>query len=84
MNHLDGEPHIITALSAISTAIESIKLLPKCDIIVQMDDILKHTVDILIDYCEDASISCNELGRFIDYTDEIKKEMRKLNAAHKR
>lgn len=81
---IDGEPHIVTALSAVSTAIESIKLLPKCDIVVQMDDILRHTIDILIDYCEGESISCNELERFIDYTNEIKKEMRKLNAAHKR
>jgi|GEM_PF-5416634 hypothetical protein len=84
MKYVDGEPHIVTALSAVSTAIESIKMLPKCDIVVQIDDILRHTVDILIDFCEDSEISPRELERFVDYTDEIKREMRKLNAASKR
>jgi len=82
--NIEGDPHIIGVLNALSAAIDSIRLLPKCDIVVQIDDILKNSVDILIDYCEEENISTNEISRFIDYTDEIKKEVRKLYAAQKR
>lgn len=83
-NEVVGDPHVVAAIVALSAVENMLKILPPGDIVLQSGELAHRAIEILVDYCEDKEIPVDDLYRFLEETDEIREEIKRIYAASKR
>jgi hypothetical protein len=75
------EPHFFAAFSASETACSVMDLLPDCDLVDSLKNLVYIQHDLFIHMIEGKHYGTNNLNTFIDYTLELKDEVTRLRNA---
>lgn len=76
------EVHFLAAYLASSAACDVIELLPDCDLIVDLEEILQSQLDIFNHMIEEKHYGTNNLTQFISYTQDMKKQVLRLKGGY--
>jgi hypothetical protein len=75
------EPHFFAAFSAGESACAMMDLLPACDLVESLKNLLYIQHDLFIHIIEGKHYGSNNLATFVDYTLEVKDEINRLKNA---
>ena len=75
------DPHFLALYAATTAMYELVDALPECDIVLQLNEILVTQCELLEHIFEDKHYGSDRLKCFVDYTNNLKYEMRKLQDA---
>jgi len=82
MNDIDCEdPHLFAIYYANLAALEVSEALPECDLVVQLEELLCVQQELIEHLFEGKHYGSDRLKSFVEYTNNLKYEMRKLKDA---
>lgn len=72
------EPHFYAILKSAEVACELTDLLPENDLVVELAHLLDTQADLMIHIVERKHYGTDSLRDFVDYTDELRTQVRRL------
>lgn len=81
MNHLKIDPHLFAAFAASESACVVLDFLPSSDLVETLRNLIYIQHDLFVHLLDARHYGSNNLRDFIDYTHEVKDEIKRLRNA---
>jgi len=76
------EPHFCAVVAASSAACDLLEVLPECDLIDEMKNLIHIQFDLLAHLLEGKHYGTDNINNFIEYTNVVKREISELKGSN--